>query len=309
MATDITIPFFRRSRIAGENWPDSGDILLGEEEELYELDVIDPVSGVVKRKLSREASANGSVIQVDFNKETRIVYKAADQTADFPSLVSGVFEVPIANSSFEDWYVGRQLVLEANNWTSTLQGSKPTFGVIRSTTEYHEPTDTEYVLDWGVRGTTPNDGINYMSGIGSAARLWQDINLDGYVDHKVLDASSGITATWNLYATTLLGVDQLRLSLVYLTRAGLEIGRDVGNWQAFTEKVWTPVAFPGTIPPQTRIIRLQAEGRSIDPDSIADIGLDGPMSLEVQGIAKGMVGDLYQLGAGGLRGLPARIYF
>lgn len=304
------VPFLRRSRIGGDDWLDVGEVPLGEEAEIYECDIIDPLTLAVKRTIySLEASANGSEIAIPVNRIPSLIYKAEDQIIDFPELSVGDFQLPIANPSFEDFYLGPQMYPSAVGWTATQNAIlRPSMAVARIKDIYFENEDVTVTPTLGVRETTPNDGDNYLVGITTSAGVYQDLSLDTYLNYPALDASAGIDIEWSLYACSTWKTDQVRLSLVYFTRDKREIGRTTGNWTTMPEKVWTPISLAGTIPRQTRVVRLRADARIIDPDSIADIALDGPMTLTVDGVARGILADVYQIGTGGIRGVGARIY-
>lgn len=82
---DWTFNWIRRTRIDGDNW-EAPDVPLGEEVELYEVDIIDIGTGAVKRT-SRVS-------------EPTFVYTAAMQVADFgesqTQLKFSVYQVSLA---------------------------------------------------------------------------------------------------------------------------------------------------------------------------------------------------------------------
>ncbi len=67
-SNNLTITWIRRTRISGE-WRDYVDVPIGELTEAYEIDIVDPADGSIKRTI--EASSETAT------------YSAADQTMDF----------------------------------------------------------------------------------------------------------------------------------------------------------------------------------------------------------------------------------
>lgn len=70
---DIVMSWIRRTRSGGDNW-ELSDVPLGEESEMYEVDILD--GGTVKRTLTSSAPS--------------VTYSSADQIADFGSLQPSV---------------------------------------------------------------------------------------------------------------------------------------------------------------------------------------------------------------------------
>ena len=65
---DLTLTWIRRTRIGGDSW-DGIDVPLGEDEERYEIDILD----------------DGNVVRTLAATSPSAVYSAADQTSDFGS--------------------------------------------------------------------------------------------------------------------------------------------------------------------------------------------------------------------------------